>query len=105
RSLAGPAVAVLDRGGASRFAARIAQAGTPLVLPKGEAPGLAMALGGVGVTLEDLVTLYAGLARGGSTLALTERQSEIAQAPQPRRLIEPVAAWYVASVLLGTPPP
>jgi penicillin-binding protein 1C len=104
-SLNVPAVAVLDRVGASRFAARLAQAGSTLVLPKGEAPGLAMALGGVGVTLEDLVTLYAGLARGGSTLVLTERQGEIARAPQPRRLIEPVAAWYVASVLLGTPPP
>jgi penicillin-binding protein 1C len=105
QSLNVPAVAVLDRVGASRFAARIAQAGGTLVLPKGEAPGLAMALGGVGVTLEDLVALYVGLARGGTTLALTERQSETASAPQPRRLMEPVAAWYVGSVLIGTPPP
>ncbi len=105
QSLNVPAVAVLDRVGASRFAARIAQAGGALVLPKGEAPGLAMGLGGVGITLEDLVRLYAGLARGGATLALTERQSETAPAPQPRRLMEPVAAWYVGNVLIGTPPP
>jgi penicillin-binding protein 1C len=105
QSLNVPAVAVLDRVGASRFAARIAQGGGTLVLPKGEAPGLAMALGGVGVTLEDLVVLYAGLARGGTTLALTERQRETAPAPQPRRLMEPVAAWYVGNVLIGTPPP
>jgi penicillin-binding protein 1C len=105
QSLNVPAVAVLDRVGASRFAARIAQGGGTLVLPKGEAPGLAMALGGVGVTLEDLVALYAGLARGGTTLALTERLSETAPAPQPRRLMEPVAAWYVGNVLIGTPPP
>src|SRR5262252_9898517 len=97
-SLNVPAVAVLDRVGASRFAARLAQGGGTLVLPKGEAPGLAMALGGVGVTLEDLVRLYAGLARGGSTLTLTERLSEAARAPQPRRLMEPVAAWYVGNV-------
>jgi penicillin-binding protein 1C len=105
QSLNVPAVAVLDRVGASRFAARIAQGGGTLVLPKGEAPGLAMALGGVGVTLEDLVALYGGLARGGTTLALTERLSETAPAPQPRRLMEPVAAWYVGNVLIGTPPP
>jgi penicillin-binding protein 1C len=105
QSLNVPAVAVLDRVGASRFAARIAQAGGTLALPKGETPGLAMALGGVGVTLEDLVGLYAGLARGGTTLALTERQRDAAPAPQPRRLMEPVAAWYVGSVLIGTPPP
>jgi penicillin-binding protein 1C len=49
--------------------------------------------------------LYAGLARGGTTLTLTERQSETARAPQPRRLMEPVAAWYVGNVLIGTPPP
>jgi penicillin-binding protein 1C len=59
--------------------------------------------------------LYNGLARLGSTVALHER----AEAPEtkvdassaagegllPRRLMEPVAAWYVANVLLGTPPP
>ena len=104
-SLNVPAVAVLDKVGASRFTARLAQAGGTMVFPKGEIPGLAMGLGGVGVTLEDLVMLYAGLARGGSTLALTERQVETAPAPQPRRLMDPVAAWYVGNVLLGTPPP
>jgi len=104
-SLNVPAVAVLDRVGPSRFSARIAQAGSTLVLPKGETPGLAMALGGLGITLEDLVKLYVGLARGGTTLALTERRDEIQPAPQPRRLMEPIAAWYVGNVLLGTPPP
>ena len=65
-SLNVPAVAVLDKVGASRFSARLAQAGAPLVLPKGEAPGLAIALGGVGIKLTDLTMLYAGLARGAS---------------------------------------
>src|SRR3954471_14210449 len=69
-SLNVPAVAVLDKVGASRFTARLAQAGGALVLPKGEAPGLAMGLGGVGVTLSDLVRLYAGLARLGDTVPL-----------------------------------
>ncbi len=104
-SLNVPAVAVLDRVGASRFAARLAHAGGTLALPKGEAPGLAMALGGLGITLDDLVKLYAGLARGGNTLALTERRDETAPVPQPSRLIDPIAAWYVGSILLGTPPP
>ena len=72
-SLNVPAVAVLDKVGAGRFAARLRQAGGALVLPKGEAPGLAMGLGGVGVRLSDLVMLYAGLARLGTTVPLTER--------------------------------
>ena len=75
-SLNVPAVAVLDKVGASRFTARLSQAGGALVLPKGEAPGLAMGLGGVGVTLTDLVMLYAGLARLGTTLPLVERMRD-----------------------------
>jgi len=104
-SLNVPAVAVLDRVGASRFTARLAQAGGALVLPRGEAPGLAMGLGGVGVTLNDLVMLYAGVARLGNTIALTERVDDAGEAPLPRRLMEPVAAWYLGNVMIGTPPP
>ena len=103
-SLNVPAVALLDKVGANRLSARLAQAGAPLVLPKGEAPGLAMALGGVGVKLADLTMLYAGLARGGLVLPLRERAYD--QAPSaPLRLIDPVAAWYVGNVLIGSPPP
>ena len=50
-SLNVPAVALLDSVGASRLSARLTQAGATLVLPKGEAPGLAMALGGLGIRL------------------------------------------------------
>ena len=108
-SLNVPAVAVLDKVGASRFTARLSQAGGSLVLPKGEAPGLAMGLGGVGVRLTDLVALYAGIARLGTTVPLIERLGEGApegdNSHMSRRLLDPVAAWYVGNVLLGTPPP
>jgi penicillin-binding protein 1C len=105
-SLNVPAVAVLDRIGAGRFTARLRQAGADLVLPAGEQPGLAMGLGGVGVRLSDLVMLYAGIARLGATTPLVERRSGGAPLPDAtRRLMEPVAAWYVADILRGTPPP
>jgi penicillin-binding protein 1C len=104
QSLNVPAVALLDRVGASRLNARLSQAGANLVLPKGEAPGLAMALGGLGIKLTDLTMLYAGLARGGNALPLRERMEEGAAAV-PRRLLDPVAAWYVGNILIGTPPP
>jgi penicillin-binding protein 1C len=83
--------------------ARLAQAGGALVLPKGEVPGLAMGLGGVGVRLTDLVKLYAGIARLGTTVPLRERGAAVDASD--RRLMEPVAAWYVAHAMLGTPPP
>jgi penicillin-binding protein 1C len=102
-SLNVPAVAILDKVGASRFDARLRQAGGALVLPKGETPGLAMGLGGVGITLNDLVTLYSGIARLGTTLPLRERAGE--ERGEPRRLMEPIAAWYVGNILLGSPPP
>jgi penicillin-binding protein 1C len=104
-SLNVPAVAVLDRIGASRFSARLDQAGGSLVLPQGEVPGLAMGLGGVGVRLSDLVALYAGLARQGTTVPLIERVADGEEAAIPRRLLDPAAAWYVGSILIGTPPP
>ena len=103
-SLNVPAVALLDAVHANRLTARLTDAGGASVLPKGEMPGLAMGLGGVGVTLTDLTMLYAGLARGGNTVALTERRDTLEAAPS-RRLLDPVAAWYVGNVLIGTPPP
>jgi penicillin-binding protein 1C len=59
-SLNVPAVTVLDAMRANRLTARITDAGARFVLPKGEVPGLAMGLGGVGSLARDLTMLYAG---------------------------------------------
>jgi penicillin-binding protein 1C len=104
-SLNVPAVALLDRVGASRLSSRLKQAGANLVLPKDEAPGLAMGLGGVGITLQDLVQLYSGLARLGTTRPLREIASLREDKRDPLRLLDQVAAWQVGNVLVGTPPP
>jgi penicillin-binding protein 1C len=104
-SLNVPAVALLDRVGASRLSSRLKQAGVNLVLPKDEAPGLAMGLGGVGITLQDLVQLYCGLARLGTTRPLREIAGLQDVGREPLRLLDQIAAWQVGNVLLGTPPP
>ena len=104
-SLNVPAIALLDRVGASRLSSRLKQAGANLELPKDEAPGLAMGLGGVGITLQDLVQLYSGLARLGNTRPLREIKSLQDEVREPQRLLDQVAAWQVGNVLLGTPPP
>lgn len=103
QSLNVPAVAVLDAVGPSRLLARLSEAGASLVLPKHETPGLALGLGGIGIRLLDLTTLYSGLARQGSVAPVIERLG--ATPPSRKRLMEPVAAWYVGDVLLGAPPP
>jgi penicillin-binding protein 1C len=110
QSLNVPAVALLDRVGASRLSSRLKQAGANLVLPKDEVPGLAMGLGGVGITLQDLVQLYSGLARLGTTRPLREivQAKDDGRDASPReslRLMDQVAAWQVGNVLMGTPPP
>jgi penicillin-binding protein 1C len=102
-----PAVELLDAVGAARFLARLHNAGAEIVLPKDAPPGLAVGLGGLGIRLTDLTKLYAGLARGGSVPNIFERKlDEAAAAKAPlKRVSEPVAAWYVADILRGAPPP
>jgi penicillin-binding protein 1C len=107
-SLNVPAIVLLDRVGASRLSSRLKQAGANLILPKDEAPGLAMGLGGVGVTLQDLAMLYAGLPRLGTTKPLREimtKDDARDDTREPLRLMDQAAAWQVGNVLLGTPPP
>ncbi|MBN8981567.1 MAG: penicillin-binding protein 1C [Rhizobiales bacterium] len=103
-SLNVPAIALLDRVGSSRLAARIRQAGANLVLPKDEVPGLAMGLGGVGISLSDLVRLYCGLARLGEATPLREIVRDDSD-QDARRLMDASAAWQVGNILIGTPPP
>ncbi|WOH47689.1 penicillin-binding protein 1C [Bradyrhizobium sp. sBnM-33] len=103
-SLNVPAIALLERVGSSRLSSRLKQAGGNLVLPKDETPGLAMGLGGVGVTLQDLAQLYAGLARLGAARPLREVMLDQDER-EPLRLMDQFAAWQVGNVLLGTPPP
>ncbi|BCJ90245.1 penicillin-binding protein 1C [Terrihabitans soli] len=102
-SLNVPAVAVLDAVGPERLVTRLKDGGAQLKLPNGEAPGLAIGLGGVGTSLFDLATLYTGLARGGESIPLYEmgEKPEV----EGRRLLDPVAAAQIAHALLGTPAP
>ncbi len=105
-SLNVPAVELLSALGPQRFLSRLRDAGISIAMPKeGGAPGLAVGLGGLGITLQDLTRAYVGLARGGQMLPLRFREEPPAANAPPIRLVEPVAAWYVADTLLGAPPP
>ncbi|MGE0857396.1 MAG: penicillin-binding protein 1C, partial [Hyphomicrobiaceae bacterium] len=110
-----PAVKVLDRVGPGRLYARFSRAGYRPELPEASEPALPMALGGVGLTMRSLTGLYAALARGGDPIMLRHRKSDIAAEatalrrgrpePRSRRLLSPVAAWYVTDILKDAPPP
>lgn len=104
-SLNVPAVALLAEVGPVQFLTRLRAAGVSVELPKeaGE-PGLAIALGGLGIRLTDMAAAFAGLARGGSVPVLRYRLDEVQPPPRPA-LVGPVAAWYVADILRGAPAP
>jgi penicillin-binding protein 1C len=103
-SLNVPAVELLAELGPARFLARLQQTGIPVVVPKDAPPGLAIGLGGLGITLSDLTRLYVGLARDGGIPALKLRLDD--GLPQTgSAFTDPVSAWYVADILRGAPPP
>ncbi|WP_375453418.1 penicillin-binding protein 1C [uncultured Methylobacterium sp.] len=104
-SLNVPAVALMEAVGPARFVARLRAAGAAILLPRDAAPGLPVALGGLGITLTDLARLYAGLARGGAVPDLWHRADRVPPSTPSRAVAEPVAAWYVADILRGAPPP
>jgi penicillin-binding protein 1C len=114
-SLNVPAVALLERLGPVSVVERLRRAGVSLDFgDEAAVPGLAFALGGVGITLEDIVGLYAALAddgrvrkvryladpEGEGTRALTEPEKTTA-----RPLFGAVARWYVGEILRGARPP
>ena len=68
QSLNQPAVALLNELGPLRLASVMKAAGAIPRLPRGAEPSLPLALGGVGVTLREMVGLYAMLGDGGAGL-------------------------------------
>lgn len=108
-SLNVPAVAMMEKVGPSSFLARLESADVRLVRPKAEtkAPGLALALGGEGITLRDLAVLYAALGDEGvaKPLAWTEEEAGRNGRSRGHRLVRPDAARQVLDILREAPAP
>jgi penicillin-binding protein 1C len=104
-SLNVPAVRLLDSVGPSRLMVRLRRADVSLKLPPNEVPGLAIALGGVGVTLKGLVQLYAGLANREQPVRLGDGIRDKPGLIDDQPLLEPTAAWTIADILGAVQPP
>jgi len=103
QSLNVPAVALLDRVGAIRFVGELRAAGATLGFRRlVGTPSLPVALGGLGISLADLATLYTAFPDGGEVIA--PRLAESA-AGRSVRLMGAAAAWYVTDILRGSPLP
>ncbi|NPD14484.1 penicillin-binding protein 1C [Xinfangfangia sp. D13-10-4-6] len=101
-----PVVALTDAIGPAKLISAMGKAGMKYRIPGGQ-PGLAVSLGGVGVSLQDLVQLYAALARGGVMLPLRWQLTDEAADAQigGSRVVSAVAAWQVGDILAGLAPP
>jgi len=100
-SLNVPAIQTLELVGPARLVTRFRRAGVEAKLPDMAPANLAVGLGGVGLTLNDLTTLYMALARGGRPIALRERVDAVGPAEPPKPLMDERAAAYVTDILAG----
>jgi penicillin-binding protein 1C len=106
-SLNVPAVETLDAVGASRFAAGLLYAGASPTVSGGanEQSGLAIALGGAGLTVRDIATLYTGLANGGEVRPLVWREDQIGQEIPGMQIISEESSNEILTILRGAPQP
>jgi penicillin-binding protein 1C len=98
-----PVLRLLDRIGPAHLMQALRRGGAAPALPGDGPAGLAVALGGMGLSLHDLVQLYAMLARGGQAQPLHWRAGE--GQPPGARVLSRAAAWQVGDILADLPPP
>jgi penicillin-binding protein 1C len=97
-------VMLLDKLRVEAFLARFRSVGQPMRLAASDREaGLAVALGGLGVTLEQMVWLYSAFANEGALKRLRHRSTD--RAADHARLFAPAAANAVADILADVPPP
>ncbi len=99
-----PAVQLLDRVGPQRLVATLRQAGADVRLPSmNVAAALPVALGGLGISLQDVAMLYVCLARRGLAAPLRLLPADLAVAPRP--LMTAASALQIGDILRGMAKP
>lgn len=103
-SLNVPAVTLLDQIGGQRFENSLKSAGVDVTRlgAGGEDAGLAIALGGAGLTVNDVAVLYAALANGGKAAPLTWRPNTKTIAT---RMMTRASAGEITKILRQAPTP
>lgn len=105
-SLNVPAVRLLDGVGPAQLTALFRGSRIDYALPPGGRAGLSIGLGGIGISLGDLVQLYSGLtAASGRPAMLTNGVDDSADGDGRQRLLENVARWHVTDILRGIAEP
>ncbi|MET1414924.1 penicillin-binding protein 1C [Roseibium sp. HPY-6] len=105
-SLNTPAVQLLESVGPARLMARLKRGGTRPVLEKGRSFGLAISLGGLGLTLKDLAQAYGALASGGAPVRLKTCRANCPEdvwTAGTLHMLSPKSAGMVTDILKGMP--
>lgn len=104
-SLNVPSVIALDQIGSARFEAALQATGIDMSVPmrSAEGGGLAVALGGLGVTPEGLATLYSAMANGGMAAPLIWFKSQ--ERATPKAFISAQSASQITRILRQVPHP
>lgn len=104
KSINTTAVGVLARITPSVLLTRLRSVDIPIRVSDTDASaGLAVALGGGGITLQDLTRIFAGISNQGRVRPLRMLAEEAVTAS--RKLLDENAAWAVADILGDMPPP
>ena len=104
-SLNVPAVRLLEAVGPQRLLARLKRGGTELQVPPGGAPGLAIGLGGAGVSLRDLVQLYTAFVNDGIAQKLRDGSEAGSGSIFEHPVMQAQASWRVGQILTGVEAP
>lgn len=106
-----PAVAALDAVGAQRFAAALSFAGADLSMPLtgDDDAGLAIALGGAGMTVREVALLYCALGDNGRVLPLhwlkSESEAALTKKEQASQIMSAQSARQIIDILSSAPAP
>lgn len=92
-----PAVKLLDEVGVDVFVKELTKANFATIKKQRKGLGLSLILGGCGVTLEEMATLYAAFANYGSYSPLNYLKSDSTKLRIP--IVTPEAAYLVTNVL------
>ncbi len=110
-SLNVPAVSALDAIGARRFAAALSFAGADLSMPldADDEAGLAIALGGAGLTVREIALLYAALGDDGRALPIhwlkSESDAAASKATPYAQIMSAESARKIVGILSAAPTP
>jgi penicillin-binding protein 1C len=100
RSLNMPAVQVLNEISPESFYAQMKNAGLDIKLPNKAKPNLSLALGGGGVSLEQLVAIFSSLGREGQASKINLQKGS---KPKDYPLLSKGTAWIIQNILAQVP--